>query len=68
MLLLIHNIHTALNLNNLNSLEVLDSSFSTSKSSDTIYLNLEFVNNILGETIPNNFMSLFLDNQVPFSF
>jgi hypothetical protein len=68
MLLLVHNIYTALNLNNLNSLDISRSTNFNNLSSDTYFLNLEFVNTNIEDSIPNNIISLFLNSGVPFSF
>jgi len=68
MLLLVHNIHTALNLNNLNSLDISCSTNLNNVSSNTYLLNLEFVNTNIEDSIPNNIISLFLNSGVPFSF
>jgi NADH:ubiquinone oxidoreductase subunit 2 (subunit N) len=60
MLLLVHNIHTALNLNVLNSLE-------NSYSMNTNYLDVNS-NSTTYPEFANSIRSLYLNNDVPFSF
>jgi hypothetical protein len=60
MLLLVHNIHTALNLNVLNSLE-------NSYSMNTNYLDVN-INSTTDPEFANSIRSLYLNNDVPFSF
>jgi len=62
MLLLVHNIHSGLNLNNLSSLEQYYS-FNNSDNEDNLVVNSDLDTQLL-----KGISSLYVDSNIPFSF
>jgi hypothetical protein len=66
MLLLIHNIHTGLNLNNL---DVLEQCYNLKINNTGVYnLNTEITYNNIDSPDLKSVSSLYINNDVPFSF